>query len=406
MTPPPLLPRISLWLAWAVLAGFLMDQALRANNFQDFFIYRAGAARGLAHQSPYEPDWLKPLILEQYPEERSKPEGQRLAEQAGFFLPPGAILVFAPFAILPYGAAKVAWALVNALAAWGVLGLLGLFGDGPVPPTSAKARLAVAIALWLNFMTIALLTVGQTTLLFVGSVAFGQWLFERDRPVLGVLFWAIPFIKPHLALMLLPVAWYVGGWRRAAAIIAAVAGLNLAGAWIASGSMTLFQEYLAFLDQAHKAVDFNKAQFNPQITSWNRIWIAAGGEVIELTGGMTLAGYAMWYGMVLLRCGVSGRRPSPAWALAASAAGAIVCCQVLGYEAYLLVLTIPYLRDLLRSGGKAWAVLMVLSLFGQVLPLDFESLGVGAPRALFAAVVATLILLGPLRPQPQPPGTS
>ena len=75
--------------------------------------------------------------------------------------------------------------------------------------------LAVAVALCLNFLTTALVLVGQTTLLFVGCVAAGQWLYEKGRPWAAALLWAIPFMKPHLALPLIPLA--VASRRLAAA---------------------------------------------------------------------------------------------------------------------------------------------------------------------------------------------
>ena len=84
-----------------------------------------------------------------------------------------------------------------------------------------------------------------------------------------------PFVKPHLALPLVPLAWFLGGWKRAAGLVAVVAGLNLAGGAL-TGSPLLVLDYLRELAGRHQAVTFNRAADNPQISSWNRALIAAG----------------------------------------------------------------------------------------------------------------------------------
>ena len=53
-------------------------------------------------------------------------------------------------------------------------------------------------------------------------VAAGLLCFERGRPYLAAVLWAIPFVKPHLAIPLIPLAWYLGGWRPAALLVALV----------------------------------------------------------------------------------------------------------------------------------------------------------------------------------------
>ena len=171
-----------------------------------------------------------------------------------------------------------------------------------------------------------------------------------------------------------------------------VGALNLAGCLVAGGSPLFLKDYFDFLAAAHKSVEFNRAALNPQITSWNRIIIAAGGPVVELTALTTLAGYLVWYGLVVGRCVLAGRRPSPAWALAASAVGALVCCQVLGYEVFLLALVVPYLRELLEARRIAPAAVVLGLIAVQLVPFDFEAVGVGAPRALGAVGVAIMLL--------------
>ena len=367
-----------------LLAAFALYQAVAQNNFPDFFIYRAGAVIGLRGESPYDPEAVKALVAGQFP------DAEDLIANCGFFLPPLAIPVFAPFAVLPYPVAKVAWAILMGLSGAATLLVLRLF----TPP--AKPSLVghlVPFLLLLNLLTLAIVVVGQTTLLFVGAVAAGQWCFDNRRPTLGAILWAIPFVKPHLALPLLPLAWYLGGWKRAAAVAGVVAGLNAIGCLIAGVSPGT---YLDFLRGAHKAVEFNRVELNPQISSWNRVLIAFGGPAIELTAVTTLAGYLVWFGLVLGRGAAGETRPSPAWATAAAAVGAVLCAQVLGYELLVLVLAVPWVRELFAGGWKARGWLAIALIGVQLVPREtMEAVGIGSHRALAVACLALLVLIGP-----------
>ncbi|HJZ55298.1 MAG TPA: glycosyltransferase family 87 protein, partial [Gemmataceae bacterium] len=265
--PSPLIPLAAVGL----LTVFALFLAVSTNNFPDFFIYRAGAELGLRGESPYRLEPIRERVGEQFPDANPKPDAKEevkadaLVNNCGFFLPPQAIVVFAPFAAVPYSTAKVLWSLTTGLSAAAVLLLLRTFGNSP--PRSLIGQL-VPLFLLLNFLTIGIVFVGQTTLLCVGCVAAGQWCFERKWLVPGAVLWAIPFIKPHLALPLLPLAWYLGGWKRAAAITGVVAGLNLAGCLIAHVSP---REYLEFLGASHGTVAFNLVSRNYEIASWNRL---------------------------------------------------------------------------------------------------------------------------------------
>ncbi len=396
MSDPP--ARSASWLPLvpvAMLFLFALNQAVRENNFQDFAIYRAGAEIGLRGESPYDTAKIRAAV------ERQFPGDDGLANNAGFFQPPGGVVVFAPFALLPYPAAKVAWAALDALAAAAVLLLLRTFADPPgaAPRVRPLVGLAVGVALCLNLLTAGVVVVGQTTLLAVGCVAAGQWAFENRRPAVGTLLWAVPFVKPHVALALLPLAWYLGGWKRAAGLGLAVGLLTLAGCLLAGGSPLFLGDYLRFLADAHKGVEFNRVALNSQITSWNRLLVAAGGPAVELDAVTTLAGYAVWYALVAGRCVVGEVWPSPAWAAAASAVGALVCCQVLGYEALLLALVVPWLRDLFLAGRPAVAGVALALIAVQVVPFDSAAHEGGAPRALAVAGLAVVVLAcGPRLP--------
>ena len=401
--PPRRSPLVPL-AAVALLTAVALNLAITTNNFPDFFIYRAGAAIGLRGESPYDAEKIRTAVEGQFPAH------EKLAANCGFFLPPAAVAVFAPFAALPYPAAKVAWALATGLSGLGVLLLPRLFGRtrGQVDALWPAAPLAAFAVLLSPTFTLLIVVVGQTTLVFVGCVAAGQWCFERKRPLLGAVLWAVPFIKPHLALPLLPLAWYLGGWKRAAAVAGVVGVLNLIGAQVAGGSPLFVREYLDYLAAGHKAVAFNRVELNPQVTSWNRLLYAARGPLVELSAVTTLAGYLVWFGLVAGRSAATRTAPSGAWALAAAAVGSVLCSQVLGYEALVLALVLPWLLDLLAARRWGWACAAAGLLAVQWVPFPpylawVESLRLGEPREALAlsyrafgiAGLAAALLAGP-----------
>ena len=96
--------------------------------------------------------------------------------------------------------------------------------------------------------------------------------------------------------------------------------LNLIGATLVGASPLFLRYYLAYLSDYHRAVMFNRAELNYEMTSWNRLLFIAtrsfAGEqfLIEQTAQTTVAAYLVWFGLVLGRCAISGTKPSAAWA--------------------------------------------------------------------------------------------
>ncbi len=396
---------ILLFAAPAILTALSLFWAINHNDFQDFFIFRAGSVLGLRGESPYDPAKIRAMVAEQFP------DAEMLIENCGYFLPPQAIALFAPFAAIPYPAAKILWAIANGLAAFACLLLPRLFGRSREEVERLRFPSAlITIALLLSpTLTFPILIVGQYTLVIIGAVIAGQWCFDRGRPLLGAALWSLPFVKPHLAIALIPLAWYLGGWKRAAIVVAAVAVLNLAGCLMVSGSPLFFRDYIEFLGGGHKAVAFNRVELNPQMTGWNRLVFAFGGPLIELGISTTLAGYLIWFGLAAGRAAASGIRPSPAWAMAAAAVGSLFVCQVLGYETLLLALAVPWLLDLIATRRKSWAAVVVVLMLVQMIPpapyLDaVESMALEARaaeivksfRAAGIAALAVVVLCGPL----------
>ncbi len=386
-----------------VSAGLVLAFALlqvNANGQPDFFIYRFGAQLGLRGESPYDTAKVRAAAAEQFPDPDAGPDA--FVNNCGYFLPPMAVLFYAPFAMLPLREAKIAWAILSAIAAFGIARLPGLFSPQarrPVPPSSFAWLLPFLLVV--NFLTLAIVQVGQTTLVVVGCVALGQWCFEKGRPTLGVLLWSVAFIKPHVALPLVPLAWYLGGWKRAAALVATVGIGNALAATMIGGSPLFLREYLDFLATGHKSVAFNLAERNPEITSWNRLLFVATGVLIEQTATTTLASYLIWFGLVVGRCAWSGIRPSAAWAAAAAAVGAVLCPQVLAYESLVLALAVPWVLELFEGGNRRLAAIAALLLASQLVPFDMmEAVGIDFHRPLAVALFALLVLAGSSRARP------
>jgi hypothetical protein len=374
--------------AAAFLLFLFALQLSTQNLFHDFFIYRAGAEIGLRGESPYRPEVIQERVLAQFPD----------LDESGFFLPPLAIVLFAPYTLLPLPAAKVAWAVTCGLAGLALAYLPRRFG---APKELSPVWAVAPFVLLLNNFTVVVLTVGQTTLVAAGCVAAGQWCFERGRRWVwvGCVLWAVPFVKPHLALPLIPLAWYLGGWRRAAGVLAAVGALTLAGCQIAGGSPLFLRDYLAFVSEGHKVVSFNRVEINPQIGSWNRLLFAAGGPLVELTAVSTVGGYLVWFGLAVARCAAAGVKPSASWAVAVCATGAVLCSQVLPYELLVLVLVVPYLRDSFAAGYRVLPAVTLLLLLAQLLPPGLlEGIGMGAHRPLRVVALAVAVLLAPPAP--------
>jgi hypothetical protein len=367
----------------------------------DFFIIRSGAVIALQGESPYEPEIVQRMVAEQFPKDK------QLIENSAFFLPPATIAIYAPLAVLPYPIAKVAWAIVLALSSIAVLQAFRIFGSQW--PISATEQLLPAIVL-LNYLTLAIVELGQTSMLFVGCVVAGQWCFERGRSftsgwwphfyeTLGAFLWAIPFIKPHLALSLLPLAWYLGGWKRPVLILAMVAAMNSVGCLMIGRSPLFLLEYVQYLGSTHKGVIFNRVESNPTvITSWNRLVFALGGPLVELTAATTLASYLVWFGIVAGRVALAGKFPRAAWAAAVSAIAGVFCSQVIIYELLLLVLVIPWVRSLFANDfrNRGWLAVGLMCL--QFIPVGTMDtwFGVQFHHALGVALLAVLVLVGPI----------
>lgn len=417
------------WKSKALLAAGLVVYLLVAartlpkDNQLDLFVYRAGAKLAWEGESPYDTPRIQLETFRQFPKDVN------FVVNCGFFLPPQGIVLFAPFAkIESWPGAEAGWFAV--LTAFGILCGTLAWTFGRAPPNRGTGWAVIVLVLLLNPITMPSLVVGQTTLLFAGCIAFGQYCFESGSPRFGCFLWALIFFKPHLALPFLALAAILGGWKRFAGIVFFVVLLNLLGGLLTrgtfSGSIQLFREYLDYIASAHKTVVFNLVEANYQIPSWNRILVACGGPAINLTIAMTLGGFAVWAALIAARLRFAApwrdlfdrTKLDQAYLLAAAVVAALFFAQVLAYEMILLVLLSPLILQSIDAArrNEAWVIIaLVVFLLIPLTTMDqiADRMGLGEEsrgRLLLrshkcfgmAALAIFLLIRGPRQAAPAP----
>ncbi len=374
-------------LASLLILAFALFQGLATKNGRDFFIYRLGAELAVRGENPYNLAKIRQHVAEYYSEDDDNTK--QFVANCGYFLPPLAIVLFLPLAATPVIVAKVFWALAIGVAGFFVAHLPAVLRSKDSPPLAILPRTVVPFLLVLNPLTLSAILVGQTSFLSLGCFASGLLCIDRGRPNLAAILWVLPFLKPHVALPLIPLLWFLAGWRPAVLLLVLTVLLNLIGATLVGGSPLSIEEYLEFLPQSHKTIAFNRVETNPRITSWNCLLFRARGPLIELGLATTLAGYLVWFGLAIGRVALSGTRPSITWAIAVAAVGAVLCSQVLVYELLILGLVVPWVRDLLANSYRLLGWLAVGLLSTQVIP------GMPIPPSLGVVGLAVLVMAGP-----------
>ena len=225
-----------------------------------------------------------------------------------FVYPPSALIVFAPFAIIPYWPSYALW-LVLTGAAFLVSGL------------KAGAPWWFVLLPWVTFCALC----GQVSFL-LGALILSGLRLTQARPILaGLLFGAAAAIKPQF-LLLLPFALLAEArWRSLAAT--AASGLLLCGASAALWGPAPWREWIAALPRFQAVVFANPALLRNAVTPYAAlvqhglpgawaftlapaaalwVWLAfrRGAEIAErliaLVGGaLLISPYAMNYDMAL-----------------------------------------------------------------------------------------------------------
>lgn len=326
-----------------LVAGYWAGRvAVGENHHEDLWIYSSGPWLAIRGETPYDVTKIHARVDEKWAGD------ENLQGNSGFFLTPQALLVFVPWAVLPWEIAKPLWCLFTiglaTAAGWGMRKLT----DSPLPGWFTAAAV---VAVLLNPLSLFVLIVGQSTLLVLSCVILGEAAYRAGWKRVGCILWAVCFIKPHIAFPLLPLAWWLNGWRRTAEVAGWAAGLNVLAGLVFFGKPLFVLDYLQFVQSGHQTVEFNRVGVNKQITGWNRLVAAGGGPAIELGMLGTLASYALLLVVVGLRGVVFGKvKPTRDWSFALAGSASLYCCQLLPYELPMLTLALPYLVGLIGSG--------------------------------------------------------
>ncbi|MFO0821947.1 MAG: glycosyltransferase family 87 protein [Gemmataceae bacterium] len=429
---PPRWPRLVAALLFFAIA-FSRSLGTPDDYPRDFFIHRLGSQLVIRGENPYDIPKIRQHIADAFPLDDGEtlfqntvplvtgdfaawllPADQLIRTSfpmnCGYFMPPMTLVVYAPFAVLPWVPAMILWAIVNGVAAYVVTRLPSLV----LTPGESTPWLLAVLAPFLMLMNptapVIVFPDGQTSMVSLGFVVAGLLAYERGRFSLMAVLWVFPFVKPHLALPLIPLLWFLGGWRPALLLIGLVGLLNAIGATIVGGSPLFLKEYIDFLPQAREVVLGNRVEMNNRLSSWNRLLYAHGGPLIELGFVTTVAGYLVWYSLLIGRWALDGERPSAAWAVAATGAGAVLCSQVIGYEFVIVLMALPWVRDLFLSGDRIRGSLGFLFLFCVCINyLDW--VGASGPHvrehnSLAIALFALMVLTGPTRLRPPTPAVA
>jgi hypothetical protein len=325
-----------------LVAGYWSGRvAVGENHHEDLWIYSSGPWLAMNNQTPYDVANIHTRVEERWPDD------ENLDGNSGFFLTPQALFVYAPWVAIPWDIAKPLWCAFSiglaAAAGWGMRKL----SDAPLPGWFTAAAV---VAVLLNPMALFVLIVGQSTLLVLSCVVLGEVAYRAGWKRMGCILWAVCFIKPHIAFPLLPLAWYLNGWKRIAEVAAWAGALNVLAGMVFFGKPLFVLDYLKCVQEGHQTVEFNRVGVNKQITGWNRLLVAGGGPALDLGMVGTLVSYAVLLVVAGLRCVVFGKvTPTRDWCFAIAGCACLHCCQLLPYELPMLCLAVPFVVRLIAS---------------------------------------------------------
>jgi len=268
-----------------------------------------------------------------------------------FVYPPPSLLLFAPFGLMPFGAANALWTVL------GVAAILAVMARRVASP-----RTLALLVMLLGPASVLVVAAGQVTFLVAAAAVAGLYCL-KTRPLLaGVLFGLAGAIKPQ-AMVLLPVAllatreWRALGASAATvgmAALASVAAFGL-GPWLAwMAAVPRFEHFVMAAPGLERGMITPTAlggtlHLDPGGLDVWRLAFGAGALVMVwmvfrktddmarriaalLGGGLFITPYAMHYDAALLAPAAAlmlTQRPQPGAWLAALAATALLCCAAI-----------------------------------------------------------------------------
>jgi len=234
--------RIVLWILLVLAAAeFLVRGPLRylhPTNWNDLAQYYATSRIWLRGQNFANPENFSAMWRDEVGETLS-PNTARVHIAP----PPGALVIFAPIAALPWPIAKLVWLGVLLVAFVATIGSLLLTAGFSVTEPRALAFITACLALAPFHTGIAS---GNQTIVVVGLCAFGIWAASTNCNIIaGLSFGAACSLKPHIAAFLLLYYLLQRRWRLlATALTFTVILVLLAAAWMQFAGVSWLPDYL------------------------------------------------------------------------------------------------------------------------------------------------------------------
>jgi len=225
--------------------------------------------------------------------------------------PLGALVIFAPIAIMPWPVAKLLWFVVL-LAGFGAT-VGSLIGARRLDPYKPRGMLFIAGCLALAPFHTGIAS-GNQTILVVGLCAFGIWAAKVDCDLLaGLSFGIACSLKPHIAAFL--VLYYIARqrWRLFLTAVGVTAALVLlAVAWMHFAGVNWLPDYVSnirFGAARNKVDDFTSANqirftlINLQVPFYSFTQSAKSANLLAFSVGASLL--LVWLVLVIRKRAVS-----------------------------------------------------------------------------------------------------
>jgi hypothetical protein len=307
-----------------------------------------------------------------------------------FVYPPPALLLFAPFGLMPFDVANAIWTFLGAAA---ILVVMARRTGSP--------RTLALLAMLLAPASVLVMVAGQVTFLVAAAAVAGLFCL-KTRPVLaGVLFGLAGAIKPQ-AMVLLPVALLATREWRALFASAATVALAVLASVAAFGARPWF-EWVAAVPRFEHFVMTAPGLERGMITP-----TALGGTLHLDPAGLDVWRLAFGVGALVMVWMVFRKTWDPARRIAALLGGGLfITPYAMHYDAALLAPAMALLLTC-RTQPGAWVTALLASAllccaavphWGAAAVAAFVLWTALAPETLFAARLAFAGL-----PSPQPTG--
>jgi hypothetical protein len=288
-----------------------------------------------------------------------------------WFYPPTFFLATAPFAVLPF---------VPALLAWVAAGLtLFLLGIRLVLPRRGSVILAAAapVVLWNA-------TAGQNGYLSAAIIAGALALIDRRPMIAGVLIACLTF-KPQFGL-LIPVALVSGGYWRAF-LSAAVATVLLAAISAAVFGADAWTGFVSSIDVAYRSILVDTSVGAAKLQSIFGVLRVLGGGTgaawgAQLVVAVPVVGFVAWLW--------HSSAPTDLKAAALAAGTVLVTPYVFIYDLVILVVPVAFLARSGLSTGEATAA-AAAALLQLSSPITSLPVGLAASLIVAGTVVARIV---------------